>query len=508
MDDKLEYKVKRIDITEGAYAILLNQNDAEDLGLRIHDRVKIINSRGDNISALVDITDTVVKEGEIGVFVELWKELKLKDEDRVKIVPTSRPASVDLIKKKIFGDNWTQDEINTIVEDIGSGNISDIELTAYATAVQINGMNIDEIYWLTLAMVRTGETVTWETSPILDVHSIGGVPGNKYAPITVSIVAANGLTIPKTSSRAISSAAGTADFMEVVCNVTYDAQSIKRIAQKVGGSLVWGGGMNLAPVDDLIIKVEYPLSLDPHGQVLASVMAKKKSIGAEYCVIDIPIGEGTKVGSVEHARNLARDFIILGDRIGVKTRCAITYGGQPVGRAVGPALEIKEALSVLEGAEKPSSLIEKSLSLAGILLELGGAALPGKGMDLAKKTLKSGKALEKFREIVGAQGGNPNIKSSDIKTGKYTCDLPSPKCGYIEAISNREIIKIARAAGAPRDKGAGLVLKFKKGERAEEGEALLTIYAENSRKLDDAKTLASKLQPVKIEGMILGEIIE
>lgn len=508
MDDKLEYKVKRIDITEGVYAILLNQNDAEDLGLRIHDRVKIINSRGDNISALVDITDTVVKEGEIGVFVELWKELNLKEGDRVKIVPTTRPTSVDLIKKKIYGDNWTQSEINTIVDDISSGNISDIELTAYATAVQINGMNMDEIYWLTLAMVRTGETVTWETSPILDVHSIGGVPGNKYAPITVSIVAANGLTIPKTSSRAISSAAGTADFMEVICNVTYDAQSIKRIAQKVGGALVWGGGMNLAPVDDIIIKVEYPLSLDPHGQVLASVMAKKKSIGAEYCVIDIPIGEGTKVGSIEHARNLARDFIILGDRIGVRTRCAITYGGQPVGRAVGPALEIKEAISILEGAEKPSSIIEKSLSLAGILLELGGAALPGKGMELAKKTLKSGKALEKFREIVEAQGGNPNIKSSDIKPGKYTYDLPSPKSGYIEAISNREIIKITRAAGAPRDKGAGIILKFKKGERAEEGESLLTIYAENSRKLDDAKTLASKFQPVKIEGMILGEIIE
>jgi AMP phosphorylase len=202
--------------------------------------------------------------------------------------------------------------------------------------------------------------------------------------------------------------------MEVVCNVTYDAQSIKRIAQAVGGTLVWGGGVNLAPVDDAIIKVEYPLSLDPHGQVLASVMAKKKSIGTEYCVIDIPIGEGTKVLTIENARSLARDFIILGEKLGIRTRCAITYGGQPVGRAIGPALEIKEALSVLEGAEKPNSIIEKSLSIAGILLELGGAAAPNKGVELAKKTLKSGKALEKFREIIGAQGGNPDIKSDDI----------------------------------------------------------------------------------------------
>lgn len=326
MDNKKEYNVKRIDISESVYAILLNQNDAQDLGLNIHDRVKITNSNGDSSLALVNITDSVVKEGEVGIFVEIWKGLNLKEGDKVLVIPTARPSSIDLIKKKIYGNNWTQQEINTIVDDIASGNISDIELTAYATAVQINGMKMDEIHWLTLAMVRTGETVSWDTSPVLDVHSIGGVPGNKYAPITVSIVAANGLTIPKTSSRAISSAAGTADFMEVVCNVTYDAQSIKRIAQKTNGALVWGGGMNLAPVDDIIIKVEYPLSIDPHGQVLASVMAKKKAIGAEYCVIDIPIGEGTKVGSIENARDLARDFIMLGDRIGVKTRCAITYG--------------------------------------------------------------------------------------------------------------------------------------------------------------------------------------
>jgi AMP phosphorylase len=333
------------------------------------------------------------------------------------------------------------------------------------------------------------------------------VPGNKYAPITVSIVAANGLTIPKTSSRAISSAAGTADIMEVVCNVEHDAQSIKRIAQRVGGALVWGGGMNLAPADDAIIRVEYPLSLDPPGQVLASVMAKKKAVGAEYCVIDIPMGEGAKISTSEEARRLARDFIILGERIGVTTRCAITYGGQPVGRAVGPALEIREVLSVLEGVKEPNSIIEKALSLSGILLELGGLARPDRGIELAKKTLESGKALKKFKDIIDAQGGNPDIKADDIMLGKYTYDLPSPKDGYIEAINNRAIIKIARSAGSPRDKGAGIMLRFKKGECTEKGVALLTIYADNKRKLDDAKTLASKLQPIRVEGMILGEVV-
>ncbi|MDD2666573.1 MAG: AMP phosphorylase [Methanocellales archaeon] len=505
MENKAPYKVKRIDILKGAHEVLLNKEDAEELGLRTQDRVKVVHGKGESQSAVVNITDTLVSKGEAGAFIELWRDLK--EGEKVHIVPTSRPASIDFVRKKIYGNAWSQEEINTIVEDIALGKLSDIELAAYTTAVQINGMSMDEITWLTTAMVRTGETLEWESSPILDVHSIGGVPGNKYAPITVSIVAANGLTIPKTSSRAISSAAGTADIMEVVCNVEHGGQSIKRIAQKVGGALVWGGGMNLAPVDDAIIRVEYPLSLDPHGQVLASVMAKKKAVGAEYCVIDIPMGEGAKITTSEEAKSLARDFIILGERIGVKTRCAITYGGQPVGRAVGPALEIREVLSVLEGAKEPNSLIEKALSLAGILLELGGMARPDRGLELAKKTLESGKALKKFKEIIEAQGGDPDIKAEDIMPGKYTYELPSPKDGYIEAINNRAIVKIARSAGSPKDKGAGIVLGFKKGEGAEKGEALLTIYAENKRKLDDAKTLASKLQPIRVEGMILGEVV-
>ncbi len=502
------YNVKKINMTQGVHEILLNQEDAEDLGVRPHDRVRIINDKGETLSALVDITDTLVKKGEVGAFDESWQDLALQKDMTVRIIPTSRPVSVDLIRKKISGNTWSKEETTALVNDIAQGNLSDIELTAYVTAVQINGLTMNEITWLTTAMVNTGETIEWETSPVLDVHSIGGVPGNKYAPITVPIVAANGLTIPKTSSRAISSPAGTADIMEVVCNVTHNAQSIKQIGQKTGGTLVWGGGVTLAPVDDVIIKVEYPLSLDPRGQVLASVMAKKKSIGAEYCVIDIPIGEEAKVKTSEEARDLARDFITLGDRIGVRTRCTITYGGQPVGRAIGPTLEIKEALSVLEGASQPNSIIEKALSLAGLLLELGGAASPEKGKLLAEKTLKSGKALQKFKEIIAAQGGNPDITADDLTPGEYRYDLPSPKDGYIEAISNRAIVKIARAAGSPRDKGAGIMLRFKKGERVEKGENLITIYAENERKLKEAKTLATKLRPVRVEGMILEDIIE
>ncbi|PKK86115.1 MAG: AMP phosphorylase [Thermoplasmata archaeon HGW-Thermoplasmata-1] len=502
------YKIRLIDMKQGVNEILLNYEDAEEMGVHPHDRAKLLTAHGEKATAVIDVSDTLVKKGEVGAFVEITGCCNLKDGDEVFIFPSSRPASVDIIKKKIAGVAWSREDIRTMINDITAGNLSDIELTAYAVAIQINGMSMEEVAWLTESMVETGETIEFEKCPVFDVHSVGGVPGNKYAPITVSIVAANGLIIPKTSSRAISSAAGTSDYMDIICNVEHSAKSIKKIAEEVGGTLVWGGGVNLAPADDDIIRVEYPLSLDPHGQVLASVMAKKKAAGINYVVIDIPVGAGAKVKTDDEARRLARDFIDLGERIGIKTRCAITYGGQPVGHAIGPALELMEALSVMEGAEKPNSLIEKSLSLAAIILELGGVAQPGDGRALAEKTLKSGAALKKFREIVAAQGGKADVSSKDLKPGKYTHEFISPKDGYIESLDNQALIKIARAAGAPRSKGAGIMLNVKRGNKTRKGEPLFTVYSENQRKLEDAKSLGFTLQPVKVEGMILEEIVE
>ncbi|MDD1765774.1 MAG: thymidine phosphorylase, partial [Methanomassiliicoccales archaeon] len=305
------------------------------------------------------------------------------------------------------------------------------------------------------------------------------------------------------SSRAISSAGGTADIVEVFAPVDFEASDLKRIAEKVGGILAWGGSMNLAPADDLVIRVEYPLGIDPHAQLLASVMSKKKAAGADYVVIDIPMGEGTKVRNMDEARTYARDFIDLGDALGMKVECAITYGGQPVGRAIGPALEAREAISILEGEKHPGSVIEKSLGLAGILLELGGM---GNGVERAKEILESGKALKKFREIVAAQGGKSDIGSSDIKIGEFKFDVTARKAGYVSGINNKDLIRIARLAGAPKDKGAGILLNKKRGHQVELGETLFTIHAEKEAKLDSAADFSRRVDPVSIEGMLLAKI--
>lgn len=301
---------------------------------------------------------------------------------------------------------------------------------------------------------------------------------------------------------------GTADIMEVLAPVDLTIKEIQEIVEKVNGVIVWGGAVNLAPADDIFIRMNYPFAIDPRGQTLASVLAKKYAVGAEYVVIDIPTGPSAKVENMDEAKKLARDFVDLGERLGMHVECAITYGGQPLGRAIGPALEAREALRVLYGSKSPASLIEKATAIAGILLELGGKAPKGQGQNLAKEILHSGKALEKMKQIIRAQGGNPEIKPEDVQVGNKTATFCATADGYVTHIDNKLIIQIARAVGAPKDKGAGLILKVKRGRRVVKGNPLLEIHAESESKLTSALNLAQKIQPMRIEGMLLKRIPE
>jgi AMP phosphorylase len=355
-------------------------------------------------------------------------------------------------------------------------------------------------------MIDTGEKLEFSTHPIMDKHSIGGVPGNKISLLIVPIVAANGLLIPKTSSRAITGAGGTADLMEILAPVEFSASKVKEMTEKVGGVLVWGGATNIAPADDKLIKVEYPLSIDPHCQLLASIMAKKGAVGADNVVIDIPMGPGTKIKDATEGRKLARDLINLGERLGMNVDCALTYGASPIGRTIGPALEVREALKVLETMEGPNSLIEKSTVLAGMLLEMGGVAARGQGTELALETLKNGKALAKMKEIIEIQGGDPKVSYMDIQAGQYSADLLSPATGYVIELKNKRLVQIARLAGAPNDKGAGVLILKKHGESVKKGESILTIYADKESKLEAALKSARRDLPIVVEGMLLEKV--
>jgi AMP phosphorylase len=499
----IKAKVRLHAIETGKPIVVLNQGDIAEIGCHIGDRV-FISTPVKTVTAIVDATTSFVNEGEIALFEEVKEGLNVKDGDVVEIKPAGRPKSVDFIKKKLDGQKLSEHEIRSIMQDIVDNNLSDIELSSFVTSVYVNGYDMDEVVAVTNAMVETGDQIDFGPDSV-DKHCIGGVAGNRTTMILVPIMGAAGLKCPKTSSRAITSPAGTADTMEVLAGVEFGIGELKEMISKVNCFMVWGGSVNLAPADDKIIKAEYPLSLDPEGQVLASVMAKKKSVDADYLVIDIPVGRSAKIGDMSQASDLARKFIDLGKRLDIATECLITDGSSPVGKGIGPALEARDVLLALEG-KGPMDLVNKSLDLAGALFELSGKARAGEGRRLAEGILTSGKAKRKMMEIIEAQGGDPGVKPSDIKIGDCSYEIQSELKGNVKFIDNKLISKVARSAGAPKDKEAGVYLHVRVGELVKKGDTLFTIHSKTEGKLSDAIALAEKNKPITVGGLVLGKV--
>jgi AMP phosphorylase len=501
----VKLSAKNLDIA--SRGVLLNRADARGIGVLDGDRVQVINPKnGVSVAAFVETTSTIAQQGTIGIYRFTKERLHLDDGTEIEVREAARPVSLDFIKKKMDNGKLSKEEMLTIIKDVVNDDLSSAELTAFIIASYINPLDMDEVEHLTRAMVETGEQIKFASRPIVDKHSIGGVPGNKISLLVVPIIAASGLKIPKTSSRAITGAGGTADLMEVLANVEFSAGEVQKMTEKVGGVIVWGGATNIAPADDRIILQEYPFKIDARGQMLASVMAKKFAVGANLVVIDIPVGEHTKVPTMQDGRKLAREFIELGERLNMKVECALTYGDIPVGHSIGPKLEVIEALRVLEGATEPNSFIQKSLSLAGIALEMSGKAARGTGATMAQDILTKGKALEKFRQIIEIQGGDSNVKSGDIVPGEHQFVVNAPSSGYVIGMNNQSLITLARIAGAPHDSGAGILLHAKKGNLIKSGEPLFTLYADRSWRLQNAIEQGRRLMPILVEGMLLDRV--
>ncbi len=485
----MELVAEVLNITAGGRRIaILSEETASVLGVHSSDRICITYCEH-QIIAIANIA-THFPMNRIGLYEEISETLGLKTEETVDVHLAQLPESLRHVRAKLRGERLRQHDIDTIVKDVVERHLSEVEIAAFLTALNIYGLNMGENEALSRAMVETGDTLDFGEGPILDKHSIGGIPGDKTSLLVVPIVAAAGFTIPKTSSRAVTSPAGTADRVETLCPVNLSISEIKSVVEKTNGCLVWGGSLDLAPADDLFIQIEYPLGIDP--LLLPSIMSKKKAIGATHIAIDIPTGNGAKIKNMTEAYTLASDFVDLGTRLGLKIQCALTFGEQPIGNSVGPALEAKEALTALMGGG-PADLKEKAISLAGMLFEMVGVE---GGRKKAEQMLQSGRAEKKLREIVEAQGGNPHIKPDEIPVGTNKAEVTANQAGRVLWISTADIVNIAKTAGAPRAKGAGIVLKAKLGEAVKKDGELLEIYAERSSKLQSALELAKRLQPI------------
>ncbi|MFB3889503.1 MAG: AMP phosphorylase [Candidatus Bathyarchaeia archaeon] len=500
----MQLKAEVLNITTGGKRIaILDSETAGMLGVHSSDRIRIA-CNGQEIIAIANIAANFA-QNHIGLYAEVSDALGLKGGERLEVQLAPMPESLSNVRAKLRGERLREQEIVTIVKDVVEQHLSDIEISAFLTALKIYGLSMSETEALSRAMVETGKSLSFGKAPILDKHSIGGIPGDKTSILVVPIVAAAGFTIPKTSSRAVTSPAGTADRVETLCPVNLAISEIREVVKKTNGCLVWGGALELAPADDLFIQVEYPLGIDP--LLLPSIMSKKRAIGATDIVVDIPTGSGAKIKTMPEAYTLASDFVDLGKRLGMNVQCALTFGEQPLGCAIGPALEAKEALTALMG-EGPNDLQEKALTLAGMLFEMVGII---DGHQKAHRILESGAAERKLREIIEAQGGNPHVKPEGIPIGTEKAEVKAEEKGRVLWIGTDAIVQIAREAGAPKEKGAGIVLKAKLGEAVTKGGVLFEVYAERSSKLSSALELAKVLKPVVLsrkaeERMLLDQV--
>ncbi|RQG95475.1 AMP phosphorylase [Natrarchaeobius chitinivorans] len=483
----MQLETATIDIGTSRPLVLLHAADADELGAHPLDRVRIEWAEG-TTTGIVKRTDELVEHGTVGLTEPLHHV-----RGPVAVTLAGSPSSVGAIRKKLDDAELERTELERIVQDIHENRLSDVELSAYVSAVYANGLSLEETTHLTTAMSEIGQQLTWETPVVADKHSIGGVAGNCVTPIMVAIVAAAGVTMPKTSSRAVTSPAGTADVMEVFCDVEHSIDEIESIVAETNACLVWGGGVDLSPVDDEIIRAENPLSIDPEGQLVASVLSKKRSAGSTHVVIDVPYGEGAKVESLAAARGLADDFKRVADHLGIDVCCAITHGADPIGRGVGPVLEARDVLAVLEGLEEaPESLRLKSIRLSELLLDHCG--VDADVLDL----LESGRALERFREIVAAQGGTPDVSYADLEPAAESTAVRADRSGIVTRVDNRALCDLARRAGAPLDGRAGLVVHPSAGDEIDVGDPLCTIHAQTTAKLEEAASLADRLEPIRV----------
>jgi AMP phosphorylase len=488
----MRLKVKDMDIATGGPLIaVLNQKDAMKFDIHHLDRIKIKKGRKvETVAVNVAENNRVVPEGSIGVYEEVTDSLKLRKNETVRIGLARKPLSIEFIKKKLDGFSLNKKEIDQIVWDIVHNKLSASELTFFVAACYTNLMSIDETIMLTRSIASHGDTLSLKKYPIIDKHSIGGIPGNRTTMVLVPIIAASGLTIPKTSSRSITSPAGTADTMEVLAKVAFPIGQMKKIVMKTNGCIVWGGSLNLAPADDKIINVEKTLEIDAESQLLASIMAKKSSVSSTHILIDIPTGRGSKVKDRKEALKLKTSFEKIGKKLRKKVKVMITDGNQPIGNGIGPALEARDVLWLLKrDRRRPLDLERKCISMCSKVFKMAGIK---NGRKTTMEILNSGKAYRKMKEIIKEQGGKI-FDPSKIKIGRFKHDVKAEKNGLVRSTENRTISRIARIAGAPSDKGAGVYLYRHNGSRVKKGEKLFTVFSDSRQKIKFAREAIKKI---------------
>lgn len=488
----MKLKFKPIQLESGRPIAFISSAFAKKFNIIEGSRIEILCKKTKLILA-VNLVEKLLKENEISFSQEAASRLKIKKGAKVEVSLALEPHSTRLVLKKLDKKELTRKEIFSVVKDIVNNALNEAEIAYFVSGVYHGGMSFNETVYLTEAIAKTGNILKWKEKKIADKHSIGGVPGNRTTPIVISICAAAGIKIPKTSSRAITSAAGTADTLETVTNVALSEKKLREVVEKTNACLAWGGSLGLAPADDKLIRVEHLLNLDPEPQLIASIIAKKLSVGSSHILIDIPYGAGAKVSRAK-ALNLKKKFLKIGKQFKLKIKVVLTPGSEPIGNGVGPVLEMQDVLKVLKRKNSPKDLEEKSVFLASQILEMMGKAKPGQGKKLAQEILDSGNAFKKFEQIISAQGK----KKTKLEPARFKHVIKAKAGGKIRAINNKQINLLARILGCPTTPSAGIYLYRHCGNKIKKGEKLAALYSDSEKKLKESVSFFSKEKPIHL----------
>jgi len=452
-----------------------------------------VRANGRNIVAVLNVVDDacIVEPRELGLSEDAFARLGVEPGHAASIEHAEPPDSIAALHRKIAGERLGREELQAVVRDIAAARYSKIELAAFVVATNQFELDRDEVWHLTEAMISVGQRIDWRAEvgggPVVDKHCIGGIPGNRTSMIVVPIVAAHGMLCPKTSSRAITSPAGTADTMAVLAEVELPLERLQHIVRDMHGCLAWGGTADLSPADDILISVERPLAIDSPGQMVASILSKKVAAGSTHLVLDIPVGPTAKVRSMPAAQRLKRLFEFVAGRLGLQLDAVITDGRQPIGRGIGPVLEARDVMQVLQNhPAAPQDLRQKALRLAGRMIEFDPDVRGGDGYRIARDILESGRALARMNAIIDAQGR----RAEPPEPGPLTLDIVAPRAGVVTGIDNLRLARIARLSGAPQVPGAGVDLCVKLGEPVEQGAPLYRLNARFEADLEFARRMA------------------
>ena len=413
-------------------------------------------------------------------------------------------TAIKAIQKKLLGKKLSYREVYAIMDEIAQERLTDILTTYFVASSFREGYSPQELYFFTRAMVETGNQLKFK-GIVADKHSVGGIAGTRTTMIIVPIGAAAGFRIPKISSRAITSPAGTADVMGSIAKVEFTPREIEKIVGKIGGCIAWNGKLGIAPADDIIIRVEEPLGFESFDKIIISVMAKKVATGATHLALDLPYGKTAKIRHFADAEKVAKKFENLARRFKIKTAIDINEMLEPAGRGIGPILEARDVLYVLEqDKDRPLRLEAKAVRLAGMLLNLcykdsKKKPLTGSGEEEARRLLESGAALKKFREIVGAQDGDSDIASGSLRLSAFKKELISSVSGKIKDINNYNLNTIAKILGSPNDYKAGIYLLKKLDHEVDKNETMMILYSSDKYRLKEAEVTIKNLPIFKIE---------